>query len=354
MAKRSEKSHAPRQLRVALVGATGLVGSEILRVMTDRGFPVSDLVPLATPESEGQRVELGDKTYGVSPLRPDVFKGVDLVFCAATEAVGRVVAPAAAAAGAVVIDLSPAWRNDPQVPLVVPEVNKEALAGFSAKRIVANPSSVAIELAVALAPLHQAAALRRLVVSTYQAVSSAGKRAMEELGSQVSALFNQVEFEPEVFSRRIAFNCIPHVDVFLADEFTREERTLGEECRRILGAPELLVCATCVRVPVFNGHAESIVAEFEKPIEPAQACELLRQAPGVHLFEHSQNGGGETHDRYPTQQDAEGSDATLVGRVRKDPSAHNSLAMWCVADNLRKGGATNAVQIAEILARDYL
>jgi aspartate-semialdehyde dehydrogenase len=264
----------------------------------------------------------------------------------------KTLAPLAAAAGAVVIDNSSCWRMDPDVPLVVPEVNPADVAGYTKKNIIANPNCSTIQMVVALAPLHQRAGLKRVVVSTYQAVSGAGKRAMDELGHQVQSLFNQRDFEPEAFPKRIAFNCLPHIDVFLEDDYTKEERKMRDETRKILGAPEIGVCATCVRVPVFNGHAESVVAEFERPLTASDAAGILKEAPGVVLVD-ALPGAKSRHD-YPTQVDADGTDATFVGRIRLDDTAPNSLAFWCVADNLRKGAATNAVQIAEILIRDDL
>jgi aspartate-semialdehyde dehydrogenase len=260
----------------------------------------------------------------------------------------RELSPAFAETGAVVIDNSSAWRRDPEVPLVVPEVNPEDIGGFARKRIIANPNCSTIQMVVALAPLHRKATLKRVVVATYQAVSGAGKAAVDELSEQVTGLFGQRDFEPKVFPKRIAFNCLPHIGGFEENGFTFEEEKMLHETRRILHAPEVGVCATCVRVPVFNGHAEAVVAEFEEPIFAAEARKILREAAGVMLMDDVSEGV------YPTQMEAEGTDATLVGRVREDSSARNALAFWCVADNLRKGAATNAVQIAEILARDHL
>ena len=349
MAKASD-----RRFKVAVVGATGLVGQEMLKVHEERGFPVGELVPLASTRSAGERIEWGGDSHVVRVASADAFAGVDIALMSAGGGPSLTLAPLAAEAGAVVIDNSSAWRMDPEVPLVVPEVNPGAIADYTHKNIIANPNCSTIQMVVALSPLHRFAGLRRVVVSTYQAVSGAGKRAMDELASQVSALFNQREAEPQVFPKRIAFNCLPHIDVFLDDDFTKEERKMRNETRKILGAPEVGVCATCVRVPVFNGHAESVVAEFERPITPADARKLLAEAPGVFLSELVADARGDGRPDYPTQVEAEGSDATFVGRIRQDDSAPNSLAFWCVADNLRKGAALNAVQIAEILARDYL
>jgi len=342
---------AQKEYKVAVVGATGLVGKEMIAVLEERGFPVSELVPLASERSVGERVEFHGRSVKVGLAAEGAFDGVDIAIMSAGGGPSKTLAPMAAAAGAVVVDNSSCWRMDPDVPLVVPEVNPEAIAGYDKKRIIANPNCSTIQMVVALAPLHRHATVKRIVVSTYQAVSGAGKRAMDELGTQVQSLFNQRDFEPEVFPKRIAFNCLPHIDVFLEDDYTKEERKMRDETRKILGTDDIGVCATCVRVPVFNGHAESVVAEFAEPLTPSDAAGLLRTAPGVLLVDALADGG---KPNYPTQLDAEGTDATYVGRIRTDPSAPNSLAMWVVADNLRKGAATNAVQIAEILIRDYL
>jgi aspartate-semialdehyde dehydrogenase len=284
----------------------------------------------------------------VQKATPDAFKGVQIVLMSAGAAASGELAPAAAKAGAVVIDNSSQWRMDDAVPLVVPEVNPEDIAQYKNKGIIANPNCSTIQMVVALNPLHEQAGLKRVVVSTYQAVSGKGKLAMDELDRQVRALFSLHELEAKVFPKRIAFNCIPHIDAFLDDGFTKEERKMLFETRKIMHLPKVGVCATCVRVPVFNGHAETVVAEFDRPITPGEARELLRSAPGVMLMDDPKE------TLYPTQLDVNGSDATFVGRIRQDPSAPNSLAFWCVADNLRKGAASNAVQIAEILGRDYL
>jgi len=338
----------PKKYKVAVVGATGLVGREMLRVLEERGFPVGELVLLASERSAGERIEFEGSHHRVEIARAESFAGVEVVLMSAGGTTSKVLSPLAAEAGAVVIDNSSQWRMDPDVPLVVPEVNPGAIAGYKTKRIIANPNCSTIQMVVALKPLHDSAGLRRVVVSTYQAVSGKGKAAMDELGDQVTALFGQREINTDVFGKRIAFNCLPHIDTFQEDGSTREERKMVEETRKILGLPELGVCATCVRVPVFNGHAEAVVAEFERPLSPEKAREVLTGAPGILLQDDPSNLD------YPTQLDCDGSDATFVGRIRTDASAANSLAFWCVADNLRKGAATNAVQIAEILCRDHL
>jgi aspartate-semialdehyde dehydrogenase len=334
--------------RIAVVGATGLVGQEMLAVLEERQLPIETLLPLASARSAGETVRWGDADVPVQVANPEAFAGIDLVLMSAGSEVSKELAPAAAAAGAVVIDNSAAWRGDAQVPLVVPEVNAADLAGFARKRIVANPNCSTIQMMVALGPLHAAATLRRVVVSTYQAVSGAGKEGIEELSDQVRALYNQGEVTSKVFAKPIAFNCVPRIDRALPDGYTAEERKMRDESRRILHAPDLGVCATCVRVPVFSGHALSITAEFAEAMTATQARDILRSAKGVLLQDDLQK------EEYPTQIDVHGSDATHIGRLRDDPTAPHALAMWCVADNLRKGAATNAVQIAEILLRDYL
>lgn len=337
-----------KTFHVAVVGATGLVGREMLALLEERGFPLGKLTLLASTRSAGEIIEVGGENLTVRPATPDSFAGVDVVLMSAGREASATLAPAAAKAGAVVIDNSSCWRMDEEVPLVVPEVNAPAIAGYAKRRILANPNCSTIQMLVAVAPLHRKARLKRIVCSTYQAVSGKGKAAMDELGDQVTALFNGREAEVKAFPHRIAFNCLPHIDSFESDGFTKEEHKMVNESRKILGHPALGVCATCVRVPVFNGHAISLTAEFEEPLSPNDARALLREAPGVMLIDEP------AKNLYPMQLDADGSDATLVGRVRQDPSTPNSLAMWVVADNLRKGAATNAVQIAEILVRDYL
>ena len=337
-----------KQFKVAVVGATGLVGREMITILEERGFPVSELVPLASPRSAGEIINFGGKDTTVQIASEERFEGGDIVLMSAGGATSELLAPAAAKAGAVVIDNSSHWRMSEGVPLVVPEVNPDDIGGYKEKGIIANPNCSTIQMVIALAPLHKAAGLKRVIVSTYQSVSGAGKAAMDELSSQVSSLFNQNDFEPELFTKQIAFNCIPHIDVFQDDGFTKEEHKMMFEPRKIFHLPELPVCATCVRVPVINGHAESVLAEFESDLSVDQAKSILRESPGIFL----QDAPGD--NLYPVQVEVTGSDATCVGRIRKDPSSPHGLTFWCVADNLRKGAATNAVQIAEILARDHL
>lgn len=332
-------------LHIAVVGATGLVGREIVDVLEERGFPTASLRLLASPRSAGAILTFRGETQKVQLAEPNAFAGVDLVLMSAGSQVSAELAPAATAAGAVVIDNSSYWRMDPAVPLVVPEVNAADAGTWGACPIIANPNCATIQIVVALAPLHQAAGLQRMVVATYQAVSGCGQKGLDELGEQVTALYNHQEVAPKVFAKRIAFNCLPQIDSFDEDGSTGEEQKIARESRKILHLPKLGVCATCVRVPVFNGHAVALVAEFERPLTAAAARDILRQAPGVILQD-------EPHRHiYPTPVDVAGEDATYVGRVRADPSAANGLALWAVADNLRKGAATNAVQIAEVLLR---
>ncbi|MEE2960965.1 MAG: aspartate-semialdehyde dehydrogenase [Myxococcota bacterium] len=337
-----------KEFRIAIVGATGLVGREILTVLEERGFPIGELKLLASERSAGQKLDFGDRAIPVEIATPEAFKGIDIALFSAGASVARDLGPKAANAGAIVIDNSSAWRMDPEIPLVVPEVNPEDIANHKNRGIIANPNCSTIQMVVALKPLHDKAGLKRVVVSTYQAVSGAGKEAMEELSSQVPLLFAGKDIEPKLFSKQIAFNCIPHIDVFADDDFTKEEWKMILETRKIMHLPELKICATCVRVPVFNGHAESISSEFKTPLSADDAKKILREAPGIFLQDVP------AENIYPTQTALNGSDATAVGRIRNDPSCENGIAFWCVADNLRKGAASNAVQIAEILARDYL
>ncbi|MEM6533007.1 MAG: aspartate-semialdehyde dehydrogenase [Myxococcota bacterium] len=338
-----------KEYNVAVVGATGLVGREMIEVLEQRGFPVKAFSPLASARSAGEHVQFSGKDYIVKNAEaPDAFDGVEIVLMSAGGGPSRELSPRAATAGAVVIDNSSAWRMDEDVPLVVPEVNADAVGGYEKKRIIANPNCSTIQMVVALKPLHERFGLKRVVVSTYQAASGAGKSAMEELGEQVQAIFNVRDPEVKAFPKRLAFNCIPHIDVFQEDGFTKEERKMVQETRKIMGLPELRVLPTCVRVPVFNGHAESVVAEFDSPVAAEEARTVLGDGNGLVVIDNP------SENAYPTQLDAEGQDGTYVGRIRTDPDDPNTLAFWCVADNIRKGAATNAVQIAEILVERHL
>jgi len=328
--------------KIAVVGATGNVGREMLSVLAERAFPAERVVALASTSSVGTEVSFGDNTLKVSALDYFDFKGADIVLMSAGGAVSKQWAPKIAAAGAIVIDNSSAWRMDRDVPLVVPEVNANALDAGIKKGIIANPNCSTAQLVVALKPLHDEATIRRVVVSTYQSVSGAGKDAMDELFRQTRAVFVADPIEHEHFTKQIAFNVIPHIDDFLDSGVTREEWKMMVETQKILD-PDIQVVATCVRVPVFIGHAESVNIEFERPITAERARNILRAAPGMLVVDKREDGG------YVTPVECAGEDATYVSRIRKDPTVEHGLAMWIVSDNLRKGAALNAVQIAECL-----
>ncbi len=328
--------------KVAVVGATGNVGREMLDVLAERRFPVSEVVALTSSRSIGQEVSFGDKILKCRNLATYDFSDTDICLMSAGGDVSREWSPKIGAKGCVVIDNSSAFRMDPDVPLVVPEVNAAATAGFTKKYIIANPNCSTAQLVVALKPLHDAAKILRVVVSTYQSVSGAGREAMDELFAQTRAIFVSDSVETKKFSKRIAFNVIPHIDDFMEDGFTKEEWKMVAETKKILD-PKIKLVATCVRVPVFIGHAEAVTIEFERPISPEEARDILREAPGVLVIDKREPGG------YITPHEAAGEDATYVSRIRADPTVENGLALWCVADNLRKGAALNAVQIAEVL-----
>jgi aspartate-semialdehyde dehydrogenase len=327
--------------KVAVVGATGNVGREMLSVLAERQFPVSEVVALASTRSVGTEVSFGDRILKVKALEYFDFKGTDICLMSAGGKVAKEWAPKIVAQGAIVIDNSSAWRMDRGVPLVVPEVNADALSEIK-KGIIANPNCSTAQLVVALKPLHDLATIKRAVISTYQSVSGAGKDAMDELFRQTRAVFVADPIEREKFTKQIAFNVIPHIDVFLDSGYTKEEWKMMVETQKILD-PDILVTATCVRVPVFIGHSEAVTLEFEKPITAEKARAVLRAAPGVLLIDKREDGG------YATPIECAGEDATYVSRVRKDPTVENGLSLWIVADNLRKGAALNAVQIAECL-----
>lgn len=333
---------------VAIVGATGAVGEQFREVLEERQFPVDELRLFASERSAGQFLPFQNKQLRVNILKENSFQGVDIGLFSAGGQVSAKFAPIAVAAGAVVVDNTSHFRMEPDVPLVVPEVNAKEIAQFKNRGIIANPNCSTIQMVVALKPIHDAARIKRIVVSTYQSVSGAGRMAMEELSQQVGALFNGREIKKEKFPHQIAFNCIPHIDVFLENGYTKEEWKMIEETRKILEEPSLPVTATSVRVPVFCSHSESVNIETEKKLTAEQAKTLLRGAPGVMLLDVPQE------NIYPMAIDAVGKDPTYVGRVREDDSVANGLNLWVVADNLRKGAALNAVQIAEILIRDYI
>ncbi len=327
--------------KIAVVGATGNVGREMLNILAERAFPVSEVVALASTRSVGKEVSFGDKTLKIKALDYYDFKGTDIALMSAGSAVSKIWGQKIANGGTMVIDNASHFRLDRDVPLVVPEVNADALNSIK-KNIVANPNCAIAQLVVALKPLHDVAKIKRVVVSTYQSVSGAGKEPMDELFRQTRAVFVADPIETKLFTKQIAFNVIPHIQDFLDSGYTNEEFKMMAECQKILD-PDIQLTATCVRVPVFIGHSESVNVEFEKPITAARAREILREAPGVLVVDKREDGG------YITPVEVAGEDATYVSRIRKDPTVENGLAMWVVADNLRKGAALNAVQIAECL-----
>jgi aspartate-semialdehyde dehydrogenase len=328
--------------KVAVVGATGNVGREMLDILVERDFPADEVVAIASRRSQGTECSFGDKTLKVKALDHYDFSDVDICLMSAGGAVSKEWSPKIAAAGAVVIDNSSAWRMDPDVPLIVPEVNADAIKGFVKKNIIANPNCSTAQLVVALKPLHDAANIKRVVVATYQSVSGAGKEAMDELFSQTKAIFTVNEVEGKKFPKRIAFNVIPQIDVFMDDGYTKEEWKMMMETKKILD-PKIKLTATCVRVPVFVGHSEAVNIEFENPISADEAREILRKAPGCLVIDKREPGG------YVTPYECVGEDATYISRIREDGTVENGLEMWVVSDNLRKGAALNAVQIAEVL-----
>ena len=333
---------------IAVVGATGMVGTEILKILEEREFPVGELTLLASERSAGTKLKFKGEEITVKLLEDESFEGVDIGLFSPGGSVSAQYAPKAAAAGAVVIDNTSHFRMDPDVPLVVPEVNPEALSMFVRKNIVANPNCSTIQLVVALKPIHDRAHIERIVVSSYQAVSGAGKAAVDELSKQTRALLTMKDIESEVFPHRIAFNCLPQIDVFLDDGYTKEEEKMVNETRKIFGDDSIGISATAVRVPVFIGHSESINIETEDEITPEEVRELLAVAPGVEVIDDPKEGA------YPMALDAAANDDVLVGRIRADLSVENGINMWVVADNLRKGAALNAVQIAELLINEHL
>jgi aspartate-semialdehyde dehydrogenase len=333
---------------VAVVGATGAVGEQMREVLEEREFPVGELRLLASERSAGQFLPFKGKGVRVDILTEDSFRGIDIGLFSAGGSVSAKFAPLAVSSGAVVVDNTSHFRMAPDVPLVVPEVNAQEIADYKSRGIIANPNCSTIQMIVALKPIHDAARIKRVVVSTYQSVSGAGRKAMDELSQQVAALYNGQDLAMEKFPHQIAFNCIPHIDAFMDRGYTKEEVKMIDETRKILGEPSLRITATSVRVPVFCGHSESINVETEKKLTAADVKALLREAPGVIVADEPEN------NLYPMPIDATGKDATFVGRIREDDSVPNGLNLWVVADNLRKGAALNAVQIAEILIRDYL
>lgn len=334
--------------KVAVVGATGNVGRELLSILDQRDFPVSEVVALASERSKGKEVSFGERgTLTVQSLEEYDFKGTDIALFSPGASVSKIYAPKAAEAGCVVIDNTSYFRMEKDIPLVVPEVNPEAIADYKKRYIIANPNCSTIQMVVALKPLHELAKIKRVVVSTYQSVSGGGKDAMDELYEQTKGIYVYDKKEPQKFTKQIAFNTIPHIDVFMEDGSTKEEWKMVEETKKILD-PNVAVNATCVRVPVFIGHAESVNIEFENPISEKEAFEALSNAEGITVVDKRENGG------YITPVECVREDDVFVSRLRKDPTVKNGLSMWVVADNLRKGAALNAIQIAEKLVESYL
>ena len=335
--------------RVVVVGATGNVGREMLNILAERSFPIDEIAAVASPRSTGNEIEFGEtgQMLKVKNIEHFDFTGWDIALFAAGSGPTKTYAPKAASQGCVVIDNSSLYRMDPDVPLIVPEVNPEAIDGYTARNIIANPNCSTAQMVVALKPLHDKAKIKRVVVATYQSVSGAGKDGMDELFEQSRAIFVGDSVEPKKFTKQIAFNVIPHIDVFLDDGSTKEEWKMVAETKKILD-PKIKVTATCVRVPVFVGHSEALNIEFENEISAAEAQDILREAPGVMLVDKRENGG------YVTPVECVGDYATYVSRVREDSTIDNGLSLWCVSDNLRKGAALNAVQIAELLGRRHL
>src|SRR5215212_1613984 len=328
--------------KVSVVGATGNVGREMMNILAEREFPADEVVALASRKSLGQEVSYGDKTLKCKALEHADFSDVDICLMSAGSAVSKEWAPKIAAQGAVVIDNSSAWRYDSDVPLIVPEVNADAIVGFRKRNIIANPNCSTAQLVVALKPLHDHAKIKRVVVATYQSVSGAGKDAMDELFTQTRAVYTNSELINKKFPKRIAFNVIPEIDVFMEDGYTKEEWKMMMETKKILD-PKIRLTATCVRVPVFVGHSEAVNIEFENPITADEARNILRNAPGCLVIDKHEPGG------YVTPYEAAGEDATYISRIREDNTVENGLSLWCVSDNLRKGAALNAIQIAECL-----
>ncbi|HHG74258.1 MAG TPA: aspartate-semialdehyde dehydrogenase [Persephonella sp.] len=330
-----------KNYNIAVLGATGAVGKTMLKVLEERSFPVGEIRLLASEKSAGKEIEFMGIKYKVQPVSPEAFEGIDIALFSAGGSRSKQWAPVAVEKGAVVIDNSSAFRMEDDVPLVVPEVNPEDVKWH--KGIIANPNCSTIQMVVALYPIHKAKKIKRVIVSTYQAVSGAGATAIKDLEEETRAYFEGKYYYPEALPNHIAFNVIPHIDVFLDNDYTKEEMKMYHETRKIMHAPDINVSATCARVPVFYGHSEAVVIETENPITPEEAREILKNAPGIILEDDPKN------NVYPMPIEVAGKDEVFVGRIREDLAFENGLSMWVVADNLRKGAATNAVQIAELL-----
>ena len=337
-----------KKVNVAVAGATGAVGNQMISCLEETDFPIQSIKFLASSRSVGKSLRFKGDLFGVEELKEDSFKGVDIALFSAGGGTSQMFAPHAAKDGCVVVDNSSAWRMDPEVPLIVPEVNPSAIAGYSKKCIIANPNCSTIQMVVALDPIQKKYGIKRIVVSTYQAVSGTGKKAIDELFDQTRAMINFLTYENNVYPHRIAFNCLPHIDAFQENGYTKEEMKMAHETRKILADDTIGITATTVRVPVFYGHSESVNVETRKSICAQDVKILLAKAPGIKVVDDPDK------NLYPLATDAAGQDLTLVGRIRDDDSIANAINMWIVADNLRKGAATNAVQIARILADKYL
>jgi aspartate-semialdehyde dehydrogenase len=339
---------AHKKFNIAVAGATGAVGNQMIRCLEEMNFPVHSVEFLASSRSVGRQLRFKGDLIEVKELKEDSFKGIDIALFSAGGGTSQRFAPLAAKDGCVVVDNSSAWRMDPKVPLVVPEVNPHAIAQYTEKGIIANPNCSTIQMVVVLHPIHKKYGIKRIVVSTYQAVSGTGKKAIDELFDQTRAMINFLDYETRVYPHRIAFNCLPHIDIFLDNGYTKEEMKMVNETRKILEAASIAVTATTVRVPVFFGHSESVNIETKDPVSAEDVKALLQNSPGVKVMDDPRK------NLYPLATDAAGQDLTLVGRIRQDESIPNGINMWIVADNIRKGAATNAVQIAQVLAHDYL
>jgi len=339
---------AEKKYNVAVAGATGAVGNQMISCLEERKFPIKSIKLLASSRSVGHKIDYRGDSIDVEELKESSFKGMDIALFSAGGGVSEKFAPFAAKDGCVVIDNSSTWRMDPDVPLVVPEVNPHAVGQYTKKGIIANPNCSTIQMVVPLYPLHKKYGIKRIVVSTYQAVSGTGKKAIDELDSQTRAILNSKNYENKVYPHTIAFNCLPQIDLFLGNGYTKEEMKMVYETRKIFEDDTIRVTATTVRVPVFYGHSESINIETKENISAKEVKSLLKKTPGVKVVDDPKN------NVYPLAIDAAGQDLTLVGRIRDDESITNGINMWVVADNIRKGAATNAVQIAEILAKEYL
>jgi aspartate-semialdehyde dehydrogenase len=337
-----------KKASVAVAGATGVVGNQMIKCLEEREFPVASVKLLASHRSAGREIRFRGELLTVEELTEDSFKNVDIALFSAGASTSINFAPIAAQDGCVVIDNSSAWRMDPEVPLVVPEVNPHAIAEYKHKGIIANPNCSTIQMVVALNPIHLKCGIKRIVVSTYQAVSGTGKKAIDELFDQTRSLINFLDYEKKVYPHRIAFNCLPHIDSFMENGYTKEEMKMVNETRKIMGDETIGVTATTVRVPVFFGHSESVNVETQKHITADEVKALLEQESGLKVIDDP------TNNLYPLATDAAGKDLTYVGRIRQDESIVNGINMWIVADNIRKGAATNTVQIAELLLKDYL